>query len=95
MLEKLKGAYCEEGVVEDNGVLSFLKNVIMVVKQDRKEKFVVDRPAKFGGKVEFSDYSEIEKAFVEKKLHPLDLKQAVAQEINALLSDHNNIFKER
>ena len=86
VLEKLKGAYCEEGVVEDNGVLSFLKNVIMVVKQDRKEKLVVDRPAKFGGKVEFSDYSEIEKAFVEKKLHPLDLKQAVAQEINALLS---------
>lgn len=83
--QKLDAAYCPEGVVEDNGVLAFAKYVIMVLKRDAKEKFVVDRPQKFGGKLEFKNYEELEKAFVEKKLHPLDLKKAVAREINSLL----------
>lgn len=84
--DKIRNAYCEAGIVEDNGVLAFLKYVIMVLKVDRKEKFVVERPEKFGGKLEFTDYAEIEDLFVKKKLHPLDLKNAVAKEINLLLS---------
>lgn len=83
--EKINGAFCPEGVVEGNGVLAFLKYVIMVLKKDNKEKFVVERPPKFGGKLEFSDYESVEKAFVKKELHPLDLKKAVAKEINILL----------
>ncbi len=86
VLNKIKDAYCEEGVVEDNGALAFLKNVIMVLKSDRKEKFVVERPAKFGGNVSFAAYQELEEAFVQRKLHPLDLKVALAKEINSLLS---------
>lgn len=83
--EKVRGAYCEEGKLEDNGVLAFLKLVVMTIKQDKKEKFVVERPAKFGGNISFSSYEELEKAFLEKKLHPLDLKNALAKEINVLL----------
>ena len=82
---KLKKAYCESGVVEDNGVLAFLKNVIMVLKEYKSEKFIVERPEKFGGNVEFKSYQEIEDAFVKKKLHPLDLKNALAKEVNNLL----------
>ncbi|MFH1396364.1 MAG: tyrosine--tRNA ligase [archaeon] len=83
--DKLKGAYCETGVVEDNGVLAFLKHVIMTIKEDQHEKFVIERPEKFGGNLEFSSYEEIEKQFVAKKLHPLDLKNALAKEISILL----------
>jgi len=85
VIEKIRGAHCEEGIVEDNGVLAFIKYVIMTLKNDRGEKFVVERPAKFGGNISFSTYSEIEEAFVQKKLHPLDLKNALAREINFLL----------
>lgn len=83
--EKIKGAYCEAGVIEDNGVLAFLKYVVMVIKEDKKGKFIVKRPAKFGGNLIFSHYSEIEDLFLKKKLHPLDLKIALAEEINLLL----------
>lgn len=83
--EKVRGAYCEKGKVEDNGVLAFLKLVVMPLKQDRKDKFVVERPAKFGGNISFSTYQEIEDVFVNNQLHPLDLKNALAKEINALL----------
>lgn len=69
----------------DNGVMAFLKYVIMVLKEDNNEKFLVQRDEKWGGNLEYSNYSEIEKDFVSKKLHPMDLKNAVAEEIVKLL----------
>ena len=85
VLEKVRGAYCEEGKLEDNGVLAFLRLVVMTLKEDKKEKFIIERPAKFGGNISFSTYQEVEEAFLAKKIHPLDLKNALAKEINALL----------
>lgn len=83
--DKINKADCIEGE-PDNGVMAFLKYVIMVVKEDAGEKFVVKRDKKYGGDWEYSSYLEIEKDFIEKKLHPMDLKVAVAKEINGLLS---------
>jgi tyrosyl-tRNA synthetase len=84
VVSKLKDAEFVAGNT-DNGVMAFLKYVIMTVKGDRKEKFVIDRDKKYGGRVEYGDYSGIEKDFLAGKLHPLDLKNAVAQEINKML----------
>ncbi len=83
--QKLHKAHCPEGVVEDNGVLAFLKYVIMVLKEDLGEPLVVERPANFGGNIVYKTYLKIEEDFVKKQLHPLDLKMAVAKEINKLL----------
>ena len=82
--KKVNKAYCLEGDKE-NGILPFLKHVVMVIKNDSGEKFIVERPEKFGGNVEYESYEQIEKDFVEKKLHPMDLKQAVAKQINEFL----------
>jgi tyrosyl-tRNA synthetase len=85
VIDKVKSAYCEPGIVEDNGVLAFLKYVIMTIKSDKGEKFIIERPEKFGGDKEFTNYEELEKTYKAKELHPLDLKNAVAKEINILL----------
>ena|SRR3989344_2628043 len=82
--KKINNAGCIEGN-SDNGIMALLQYLIMILKEDKKEKFVVERPQKFGGKIEYSNYKEIEKDFASKKLHPLDLKNAVAREINILL----------
>ena len=82
--QKLNGADCVAGD-PDNGVMAFAKYVLMVVKEDKKEKFVIERPDKYGGNMNYVDYESIEKDFVAKKLHPLDLKNAVAKEISELL----------
>lgn len=82
---KIKSAYCEVGVIEDNGILAFLKYVLMVLKGDKKESFTVERPEKFGGNLEYKNYESLEKDYASKKLHPLDLKNAVEKEINNLL----------
>jgi tyrosyl-tRNA synthetase len=83
--EKVNKADCVAGD-PDNGVMAFLKYVIMVLKGDNNEKFVIERPDKYGGNLEYETYDAIEKDFVAKKLHPLDLKNAVAKDITDLLS---------
>ncbi|MBW2991223.1 tyrosine--tRNA ligase [Candidatus Woesearchaeota archaeon] len=82
---KLKKAYCPEGVVENNGVMAFVKHVLMFVMKDKKQDFVIKRPEKFGGNTAYKDYESLEKDFIAKKLHPADLKAAVAEEIITLL----------
>ena len=81
---KLNSAECVSGN-SDNGVVAFLKYIIITIKKDKKEKFVIERPEKYGGNLEYENYEEVEKDFVSKKLHPLDLKNAVAKEISEML----------
>ena len=83
--KKINKADCVEGN-PDNGVMAFLKYIIMVIKKDKKEKFVVEREKKYGGNVSYDNYEKVEEDFIKKKLHPMDLKIAVAKEINNLLS---------
>jgi tyrosyl-tRNA synthetase len=84
VINKIKKSECVEGNT-DNGIMSLLKYLIFVLKADKKEKFIVERPEKYGGNLEYTRYEEIEKDFLNKKLHPLDLKNAVSKEINNLL----------
>ena len=85
VVKKINGAECVAGN-PDNGIMAFLKYVIMTIKKDKGEKFIVKRPEKYGGNLEYENYEEVEKDFKAKKLHPLDMKNAVATEINALLA---------
>ena len=91
IMQKVNSAECVEGD-PNNGVMAFLKYVIMTIKTDKKEKFVVKRDKKFGGDVSYNNYEEVEKDFIAKKLHPMDLKIAVAKEIVEILKP---IQKER
>jgi len=84
VIKKINKAECIEGD-PDNGMMALLRYLIFVMKSDKNEKFIINRPEKFGGNKEYSSYEEVEKDFVEKKLHPMDLKNGVAKEINLLL----------
>ena len=81
---KINGAECVAGNT-DNGLMAMLKYLFFVIKHDRGGEFVVKRPEKFGGNLFYTSYEEVERDFKSKKLHPLDLKNAVADEINVLL----------
>ena len=91
IIQKVNDADCIAGD-PNNGVMAFLKYVIMTIKSDKKENFVIQRDKKFGGDISYSNYEEVEKDFVNKKLHPLDLKNSVAKEIVEILKP---IQKER
>ena len=76
---KFNKAYCPEGIVEENGVLTLIRYSIFPILERKNEKFIIERPEKFGGNVEFNSYEELEKMFVEKKIHPMDLKSNTAK----------------
>jgi len=83
---KINKAECAEGN-PDNGIMALLKYLIFVLKAQKGEKFLIQRPEKFGGNVEYASYEEAEKDFIEKKLHPMDLKAGVARELNNILKN--------
>ncbi|MBR9705078.1 tyrosine--tRNA ligase [Candidatus Pacearchaeota archaeon] len=70
----------------DNGIISFLEYFLMVIKGDNSEKLLIKRPNKFGGDVSYLDIKSIKEDVISKKLHPQDLKLAVALEISNILS---------
>jgi tyrosyl-tRNA synthetase len=83
--KKINKAECVTGN-PDNGIMGLLKYLIFIIKEDKKQKFIIERPEKYGGNLEYPTYDELEKDFINKKLHPLDLKNAVAKEINLILT---------
>jgi tyrosyl-tRNA synthetase len=84
--KKLKLADFIEGDPK-NGIMSFLKNILFTIKKDKGKNFLIERPEKFGGNLEFDSYLELEKAVINKEVHPLDIKNAVAKEISELLKE--------
>ncbi len=81
---KINNAHCPIAV-EDNGILAFLKYVIFVKKNDNNEVLKIKRAEKFGGDIEYDNYEKLEKDYLSKKLHPVDLKNTVSEEVNQLL----------
>ncbi len=81
LAKKIKKAYCPMGEVKDNAILQLFQYLVFSVYG----KIKVERPAKYGGDIEFTSYEELEKAFVNKEVHPLDLKMALVKYLSELL----------
>ena len=79
---KIKKAWCEEGNIENNPLLEISNQIIFHEYDNMK----VVRPEKFGGVIEYSDYNQLKKDFVEKRLHPIDLKQTVGNYLVKIIS---------
>ena len=87
---KIKKAYCPEKKVEGNPVLEICKLVIF--PELKKEPFLIARPEKFGGNLEFETYNDLENAFISD-IHPLDLKNATASYVNKILEPVHKYFE--
>ena len=79
---KINKAWCEEGNIENNPLLEISKQIIFHEYNEMK----AERPEKFGGNVSYSEYSQLESDFSNKKLHPTDLKLAVSNLLIPLVS---------
>ena len=80
--KKISKAWCEEANIQNNPLLEIAKTVIFHEFNEMK----VERPEKFGGNVSYSNYNQLETDFVEKKLHPGDLKQTVGNYLVEIVS---------
>jgi tyrosyl-tRNA synthetase len=85
---KLKKAFCVEKEINYNPVLDWCKSLIFPITN----KLEIKRDEKFGGNLVYNSYTELEKEFSDGKLHPLDLKNAVAESLIKILKPAREHF---
>ncbi|HIH19764.1 TPA: tyrosine--tRNA ligase [Candidatus Micrarchaeota archaeon] len=85
---KVSKAFCPEKTVEGNPVLEYAKFLFSLAGA-----FKVERPAKFGGTVEFESFEALQGAFSKGDLHPADLKNAVAASLEAQVAPIRGHFE--
>lgn len=78
---KIGKAYCPEKRVKENPILEYCRYIIF----EKFETLELKRPEKFGGNINVEGYSELEKLYADGKIHPMDLKDAVAEKLNELV----------
>ena len=87
--QKMAKAFCPERTVKFNPIMDICKYIVF----REKPVFTIERPAKFGGNVEFQSFQELESAYAEGKLHPMDLKNGVATELADILEPVRRYFE--
>lgn len=83
--DKVNKAFTVDGQVEGNGLLAILKYIIFKKLDAQAKSFIVERPEKWGGNIEYSTYESLEIDFASKTLSSVDLKPAVARELIQLI----------
>jgi tyrosyl-tRNA synthetase len=89
--KKLRSAYCPEKDIENNPVIEVARHAIF----PWKGTFTVNRPAKYGGSTIFTEVKELENQYRQGKVHPLDLKNAVAESLIEILEPVREEFRQR
>jgi tyrosyl-tRNA synthetase len=87
--EKMKKAFCPPKQVEGNPITEVAR---LILFRDSKKSLKIKRAAKYGGALEIQSYSELEKTYLDGKLHPLDLKQAVGDALIDVLKPVRDYF---
>ncbi len=88
---KINQAYAPEGVVEFNPILDWVKHLIFY---EESSSLIIKRDPKWGGELSYTNYEDLEKDYAEKKLHPMDLKIAVAEWLIQKLEPARKYFEE-
>jgi len=87
--KKIKKAHCPQGSIKENPILEITKLLLF----PKFEKLKIKRDKKFGGDKTYSSYENLEKDFSSNKLHPADLKNAVANSLEKLISPIRKAWK--
>jgi len=86
---KISKAFCPPQVIENNPCIDYVRYIVFFAV----EKFVVERSEENGGSITYASADDVEKDFLEGKLHPKDLKNALSSAINSLLQPVRDHFE--
>lgn len=86
---KISNAFCPEKAVKFNPLMDVCKYIIF----REFETLEIERPARYGGDVEFTSFEELQMIYRAGKLHPMDLKNAVAKELVRILEPVRRYFE--
>lgn len=90
--KKINSAFALEGSGDstNNPILNWTRYLIF----NEKSSLTINRPEKWGGDMVFNSYEELEKAYASKELHPMDLKNAVADWLIKTLEPAKKYFED-
>ncbi|MCD6536606.1 MAG: tyrosine--tRNA ligase [Thaumarchaeota archaeon] len=86
---KIRKAYCPAKTAEGNPILEYARYIIF----RKLGALHIDRPSKYGGPVDYYSYEDLERDYLEGKLHPADLKLGVAEALNELITPIREHFE--
>ncbi len=86
--KKIKKSYCPAGEVEGNPILEIAHHFIF----SERDTLLIQRPEKFGGNLELTQ-EELIQMYGDGDLHPLDLKNGVADCLVEILEPVRNYLK--
>lgn len=89
--QKIIKGYCPPASTANNPILELIRHVIF----HEYREFVVERPQKYGGTIIYSNFSELEKSYIDNKVHAMDLKNATAMYVNKIIRPIREHFKGR
>ncbi|OAG31675.1 tyrosyl-tRNA synthetase [Nematocida displodere] len=93
--KKISKAFCEEGNVAVNGVLSLIKSLILPLLDQKGEVFAIE-VFKTKETRTYTTYQALEQEFKERLIHPADLKQALtAYLISVITPIRESILRHR
>jgi tyrosyl-tRNA synthetase len=85
---KISKANCPPKIVENNPIIDYIEVFIL-----RDKPFLIERDAKYGGDVEYTSIKDLKKDYIEGKIHPLDLKNALYNNLVELLEPSIKYFE--
>lgn len=88
---KITKGFCPLGTAENNPILELIRYVVFHENQE----FIIERPQKYGGNTVYATYKELERDYVEKNIHAMDLKNATARYLNKIIEPVRKHFKGR
>lgn len=89
--QTINQAYAPEGQLEGNPILNWTRYLVFY---NPRSSFLVPRSSEHGGDITYNSYTDLEKDYVDKKLHPMDLKNAVAEWLIAKLKPARDFFED-
>ncbi len=88
---KIMKAFCMEKEIKYNPILDWTKYLIFT---DKNSELKINRAKEFGGSKIYKNYSDLQEDFVAGKLHPMDLKDAVAGKLIKILEPARRHFEQ-
>lgn len=88
--DTINEGYCPQGEVEDNPIIEIAK--FFIFGADRE--LHIERDEEYGGDLHYEEFKQMTEDFESGELHPLDLKNAVAEEVIERFEPVRERFKE-
>jgi len=86
---KIKNAYCPPKIVKANPILELARLIIY----PEKDVLEIPRPAKYGGPETFESFKQLATAYMQSKIHPLDLKNGITEALTKILEPVREHFR--